>query len=393
MEDRCRHERYRWDKIAGNRVVFLTGSREDGSGLTSEGAGIFDLSADGTKLFLNAVNYAAALPRGAEQPPLPPEPEPQPSDIAWVSFHPADNTPSGNATTAGFTRAPDVVYTDLLKTNGYAVTRFVTSGTPNVAQLSKYGLVIISRSVPSGDYQDPPETAAWHSITAPTMLLGGYALRASRLGFSTGETIPDTAGPVHLTVNDPAHPIFNGIGLDANKMMANPYVDVVSYNDVVQRGISVNADPIAEGGTVLATIGTDTDPAFGGTVIAEWPAGATMSNASADATAGKRLVFLTGSREDGSGLTSEAAGIYDLQADGAKMFLNAVRYILGAPQPKISSIVRNPNGSITISWAAAGVLQSSSTLAPASWSAVPAAQSPYTTTATGIAKFYRLTAP
>ena len=35
--------------------MLLTGSRE--SGITSEGAGIFDLTADGTQLFLNAVKY------------------------------------------------------------------------------------------------------------------------------------------------------------------------------------------------------------------------------------------------------------------------------------------------------------------------------------------------
>lgn len=42
---------------------------------------------------------------------------------------------------------------------------------------------------------------------------------------------------------------------------------------------------------------------------------------------GRRLVFLTGSRENNS-KSSETAGQYDLSADGAKMFLNAVKYMV-----------------------------------------------------------------
>ncbi len=50
------------DVFAGNRLVFLTGTRE--SGITSEGSGIFDLLPDGEKMFLNAVTYMT--------PPVPP---------------------------------------------------------------------------------------------------------------------------------------------------------------------------------------------------------------------------------------------------------------------------------------------------------------------------------
>lgn len=378
------------DKLAGNRLAFLTGSREN-DGLTSQGAGIFDLTGDGSKMFLNAVAYAASLPTGTNQPPPEPLPDPEPGEIAWVSFHLADETPSGAATTAGFTRAPDVAYTDLLKTNGFKVTRVLTTGSPDVARLNKFSLVIISRSVPSGDYQEANETAAWNGITAPTMVLGGYALRFSRLGYFTGDTIPDTSGPVQLAVNDPTHPIFEGVNLDANQLMVNPYAELATFNETEQRGISVNTDLPAEGATVLATIGTDFDAAFGGTVIAEWQAGATLANASADALGGDRLVFLTGSRE-ASDLTSEGAGIFDLAPDGARLFLNAVRYML--PQAiRIDSVVRNPNGSITISWSGGAVLQSAPSLTSPTWTAVAGATSPYTINTPAGSAFYRLSSP
>ncbi|MBL9127726.1 MAG: Ig-like domain-containing protein, partial [Verrucomicrobiales bacterium] len=297
--------------------------------------------------------------------------------IAWISFHPADTTPAADAATAGMTEASDVRYTRLLVANGHTVTRFVTTGTPDIATLNTFDLVIISRSVPSGDYQDPPETLAWNGLTRPTILLGGYILRNSRLGFTTGATIPDTAGPVKLAVKDLAHPIFSGVAIGGDATTTNPYADVVSFNDVVQRGISVNTDPLAGNGKVLATIAADGDPANGGTVIAEWQAGAKMGNAAGDTLGGPRLVFLTGSRE-ANGSTSQIAGIFDLTEDGSRLFLNAVKYMAkpAVTAPRISSIRLGADGRITLTWTGGGTLQSApSPTGP--WTDVTGATSPY----------------
>ena len=305
--------------------------------------------------------------------------------IAFVTYHSANGTPSAAATTAGFTRAVDVAYTELLEANGYKVTRVLTTGTPDTAFLNAFDLVMISRSVPSGDYQDTPETAAWNGVTAPMMILNGYILRNNRLGFTSGGTMPDTLMPVRLEVRAPAHPIFAGISRDAGNITVNPYAEIVSFNGIVQRGVSVNNDPLAGDGTILATIGTPEDPAAGGTVIAEWQAGAVLGNASANALGGKRLVFLTGSRES-NGLTAHGAGIFDLTADGSKMFLNAVSYMTGAqpppPAPTIS-VLRTAQGlQITFT----GTLQSSDDLL--SWTNV-VGTSPQTVTITTGKKFFR----
>ena len=280
--------------------------------------------------------------------------------IAWVSFHPADATPGTDAATAGFTKASDVVYTDMLKANNYQVTRIVTSGTPDTALLNTFDLVVISRSVPSGDYQDPPETLAWNGIKAPTMILGGYIIRNNRLGFMTGANIPDTTNSVKLAVKVPTHPIFAGISLDANNTMVNNYANIATYTNTIQRGISVVTDAAAGGGTVLATVGSP-DPAFGGMVIGEWQAGAAMATAAADKLGGRRLVFLTGSRE-ASGLTSQGAGIYDLTEDGGKMFLNAVKYMTTSTPTPVTptlSLTRSATG-VTITFT--GTLQSADSL-------------------------------
>ncbi|MGZ8938850.1 MAG: hypothetical protein ACXW32_06525, partial [Limisphaerales bacterium] len=326
-------------------------------------------------------------------------PPPTGARIAWVSFHPADNDPWTAADTAGFTNAPDVGYTALLREAGHDVTRFRTTGTPDVNVLNTFDLVIISRSVPSGDYQDPPETLAWNNgLTAPAMILGGYIIRQNRLGLMTGSTIPDTAGPIRLSVTDTNHPIFAGIDLDASGTMVNTYANIATYTNQPQRGISVVTGDTATGATVLATVGTAEDPAVGGMIIAEFPAGTTMANAgTANVLGGDRLVFLTGSRENaadattGAGaLTSEGAGIYDLTEDGAQMFLNAVDYMTagGNPDPATPTLAytRNSAGQITIDFT--GTLQSSTTLAPASWSTA-ATTSPLVVNTTEPMRFYR----
>jgi hypothetical protein len=298
--------------------------------------------------------------------------------IAWVSFHPADGTPSVNAATAGFTNAPDVGYTRLLADEGYAVTRIVTSGTPDTNLLNGFDLVIISRSVPSGDYQDDPETLAWNGITAPTMIMGGYILRNSRLGFTTGATIPDTTNStVSLRANNPGHPIFAGVALDAGGVMVNPYAGLVTFSNILQRGISVNTDPVAGGGTILATVATAGDPAVNGMVIGEWQAGATLATSPANTLGGRRLVFLSGSREQG--ITSEGSGIFDLASDGETLFLNAVEYMTSPAPPEITSIRVNANGSITVEWTGGGALEAAAAVT-GPWQEVTGATSPYTFT-------------
>jgi hypothetical protein len=251
--------------------------------------------------------------------------------IVWVSFHSADDVPSAGAAGAGFTEASDKPYTDLLEANGYNVIRYITTNAPNPDALNAAALVIIGRSVASGGYQDAGATA-WNGISAPMIITGGYTLRSNRMGFTTGTTIPDTAGDITLKVNSPSHPIFAGIEL-AGGIMVNPFAGIAVYptdGTTVARGISVNSDPLNGGGTLLATVSTAGDPAVGGMVIGEWPAGATLTHtggAGTDILGGHRLVFLTGARE-ANGVSAETAGLYDLYGDGEQMFLNAVEYML-----------------------------------------------------------------
>ena len=136
----------------------------------------------------------------------------------------------------------------------------------------------------------------------------------------------------------PEHPVFAGIELDADNTMVNPFAGIVTFGELLQQGISVNTDPVAGDGTVLAVVANEEDPAVGGMVIGEWTAGATMGNAAGDTLGGHRLAFLSGSREQG--ITSQAAGIYDLSDDGAQLFLNAVNYMAVAKTVLAQPVIR-----------------------------------------------------
>lgn len=265
--------------------------------------------------------------------------------IAWVSFHPADNTPTVNAANAGFTNAPDSGYTTLLTSNGHTVTRFPsvdldpTVYPDLIAGLNTNDLVIVSRSVGSGQYELVNETAAWNGFTVPLMTVNGYINRANRLGFNTGNTIPDVnSNPMRLRVTFSNHPIFAGVALNSTNLMVNPYARLAVYTNATsgavtnQRGISTVTGAVIPGGSILATVGTTGDAAFGGMIIGEFPAGITSQRG--DVLAAKRLVFLTGGREV-AGVNSETAGVFDLYPDGATMFLNAVTY-LTTPQPPLA---------------------------------------------------------
>ncbi len=262
-------------------------------------------------------------------------PVPSKGTVVWVSFHGADDAPSGGAAGAGFTVAADKGYTDLLKGAGYDVVRYVQTGTPDVNVVNAADLVIVSRSVASGSFQNDAATR-WNTVTAPMIVLNGYTARKSRMGYNTGTSIPDTTGDIALTVADASHPIFAGIAL-ADGTMANPYAGVVTYADgTVARGISIVTEPVDDEATVLATVSAASEGMgpVGATVIAEYPAGATLTHdggAGNDVLGNRRLLFLTGARE-ADGISSETAGMYDLYADGAQMFLNAVAYMLIEPE-------------------------------------------------------------
>lgn len=322
-----------WDFVVtddGTKITAtLTQSSDPNNTLTVTGTSETDFETDYIAFtvvngFLNEVTITDQVP---------------PKKIVWVSFHEFDDVPHADAADAGFTEAPDKPYTDLLKDAGYEVSRYITNSSPDANVLEAADLVMISRSVNSGDYSNDGATA-WNNIRTPMIVTGGYPLRNSRMGYTTGGTMVDTTGDIKLAVSDPNHPIFDGIAM-TDGVMDNPFAGVVNYptDGTLARGVSINNNEVNAYGEVLGTVADTTDPndpnavnpgPIGGMVIGEWSMGDELTHnggAGTDLLAGPRLVFLTGARE-ADGISSRTAGLYDLYEDGAQMMLNAVAYML-----------------------------------------------------------------
>jgi hypothetical protein len=262
------------------------------------------------------------------------------ASIAWLSFHSADGTPSAGAATAGHTTAPDKGYTDLLAAAGHTVTRIVATDNYDTTALNAYDMAIVSRSSPSTWFDGAPETLAWNSYAKPLMIMSGYAIRNNRLGWMTGATIPDTTGNIKLKASNPAHPIFTGLVFDGSGTTVLPSAGIVTFTtpdpDVVQRGISVVTNAPIAGAQALGTVGSSDgvgDTSVGGALVTYLPAGLTTASATPNVLGGKRLAFLSGSRE-AAGVSSETAGMYDLTPTGAHLFLNAVTFLQNAVVPE-----------------------------------------------------------
>ncbi len=222
---------------------------------------------------------------------LPPEPGGGSANIVWVDWVESD---AGQE------------FKDLLIGDGHTVTNVIGVGDPTGADLDALNaadLVIVSRKVSSGDYNQ----AVWDEITAPLMLMSGYLSRANRWGWFDADGLEDVT-PASITANAADHPIFEGLTLTDGT--TGP------WHVAVDRGTSAPTTDITvgNGGTLLAS-------GDGGNIIAaEWPEGTVA--------AGKRILFLAGSREaDGNGI--ETAGQFDLTADGVTAFVNAARYLAG----------------------------------------------------------------
>ncbi|MDA0752587.1 MAG: hypothetical protein O2964_17935, partial [Verrucomicrobia bacterium] len=271
-------------------------------------------------------------------------------------------------------------YTQALKAAGHNVTRILTSGSPDVEALNGYDLVIISRSVSSGGYSTGASADAWNSVTSPMLVLGGYVIRNNRMGFTDGSSMVDTVGNIQLKAEEANHPLFNGV--DLTDGITGDFAGIVTWNDQVQRGVSINTNNAGEAGRVIATVATADDPTAGGIVAVEFDAGAATTTGGN--FAGKRLTLLTGSRE-ADGVTSETAGIWDLTDVGRMIYLNAVSYLTSGGSGGGINGVSLTDGMLTIEYS--GTLKSAGAVT-GPFNAVDGASSPYTVAADQAAQFF-----
>ncbi len=224
----------------------------------------------------------------------------QAGTIIWVS----DNkTPTGGV-------AADQGWVDLLEANGHTVDLSFrnqegrTLDATKIAALNAADLIIISRDTDSGNYDDGDEPTQWNSIETPIIMQVAHIARSSRwLWLDSGDT--NDAQPTLQAVAT-AHPIFKGVTLNASNQVSM-LTEAGSFASTTNAG----------NGTLIATR-ADNNQVW----IVEWQAGQVFYPGSSQTAAGHRLLFC-------SGTNSGVDGRYNLTAEGEKMFINAVSYMLG----------------------------------------------------------------
>jgi len=236
----------------------------------------------------------------------------------------------------------DYMWVDLLVAQGYTVDyqpgNWTTLDDTKIAALNAADLVIISRCTSSGDYAtDAAELNQWDSITTPMISNSTHLTRNSRWKWL--DTAGTPAGTPMMQVLDASHPIFAGVALDASNQ-----VEVVAGGDSSFPGI---AD--AGNGTVIATRADS-----GEIWIVEWEPGMEYYTGAAQAPAGPRMFMVAGTQEAAGGPNW---GEMNLTDEGIKIFLNAIRYMLGGGREKASNPdpadgALNPDTWLTLSWSA-----------------------------------------
>ncbi|MEM7392656.1 MAG: hypothetical protein AAF492_09945, partial [Verrucomicrobiota bacterium] len=226
--------------------------------------------------------------------------------IIWVTrnFDTADTPASPN----------DSGWTDLLTAHGHTVDRRVITAldTDDAAclELNAADLIIISRDGISGTYvSNAEELQRWNGLTTPMINFHAFVARFTVWRwFASNQT--SVVGP--LRAEEPDHAIFEGVSLDGS-------------NQVLIHETSMNTLSFGSGNGIELAVDAANDRPW----IVYWEPGVEYFSGSGQITGGPRLFFAAG----GNSIPTQS-GAENFNAEGERLFLNAVDFMLGQPRLK-----------------------------------------------------------
>ena len=243
------------------------------------------------------------------------------SNIIWVS----------DATDwSGDGALDDRGWVDLLRAEGYSVDYKGEGGSEapdyrywrgtlddaKIAELNAADLVIVSRDTSSGSYNAPTQ---WNSVTTPLILQSVYLARNNRWKWFETDSLEEFGGAPTLEAVDPGHPIFYSVPLSPSNqvdILDGTVGGAIGHTSFIQATDAGN-------GTMIAKR-ADNDWAF----ITEWEPEVEFYAGAGQTAGGRRMLFTSGNDNNQDPVPTVA--MYNLTAEGEKVFLNAVRYMLGA---------------------------------------------------------------
>ncbi|MCJ7778414.1 MAG: hypothetical protein MUP16_08890 [Sedimentisphaerales bacterium] len=265
----------------------------------------------------------------------PPPPPPPPKKIIWVS--------DSHQTVPGATVPDDQGWVDLLKAAGYDVDQrpSISAGVgpwqdldaDEIADLEAADLIIVSRdSATAGHSSNAAEVTQWNSFKTPLILASCYMARSNRWLWFNSTSIGARQSYFDAQAIDPIDPLFAGVQIDAQGQFVmydeNAYPVHLSFMNTTDAG----------NGRIIAT-----RPDNGNPLIVVWEPNVPFYATSTQTPGGKRMFFNSGTQETSDNI---GFGVYNLTAEGQKVFLNGVRSMLGieaAEIPIVNFSFEEPN--------------------------------------------------
>jgi len=236
---------------------------------------------------------------------------------------------------SGDGKPDDQAWVDMLKARGYTVDYtkgaapkegyWRTLDNDKVAALNAADLIIVSRCIgPIPPYVKDGESTKWNSVKTPMILMHTYFARRRCWSWLDTHTPaigglwgpPGRSDVSTLLALVPNHPIFKDVQLDSKNQ-------VKIFDQTVGSGkVSFNAIADVGNGTLIAKP-SDQDWTF----IAEWEPGSEFYPGAGQTPGGRRMIFAAGTIEWAAGGCGR--GEYNLNAQGEKLFINMIEYMLG----------------------------------------------------------------
>lgn len=195
-------------------------------------------------------------------------------------------------------------------------------------KMNDYDLVIIGRSISSGDFQNDPDVMGWASVETPVMMFSGYIMRNSRLKLiNSGSVVRETGDGATV---DPARvtnveivdgPLFTGLDGDGD--------GEIGYQTWFYEYVDYGSDTFEmnHNGTLHASLSVDGAAGDGSVYVASWPAGVEGYDGAGVIHKGTRMYFHTGSDDSN---TPKLENFFPLTEESTLLYHNAIKWLLGA---------------------------------------------------------------
>jgi len=190
-----------------------------------------------------------------------------------------------------------------------------------IAELNAADVVIMSRGVNTGNYNQTGEADQWNGLAVPMLNINLWMSRANRLKWMNNPSdVKKDGGSPLMRVSDPNHPLFAGLPVDPNGLL-----DVLDPN--VGSGNTSFYDSVfgVGNGTELAT----SQGIYTSSWVVEWQPGVEYYDGCGQCTGGRRGLFSAGTQdvtlEDGS---KTPQGMLNLNENGKQLVRNIIAYLL-----------------------------------------------------------------